>query len=862
MNTNTDGTFTINTGVIAGNHYSLTIKAQNAAGTSVASTSYPVLTIPGQPAVSNIVPGTTSIAFSYARNVSDASNSVATYLYSLDGSTYIDMSSNTDGTFTINSGVIAGNSYNLSIKAQNTAGTSVASNSSSVVTYPSPPILNSVTRGYNSIRFTYTAPTNGNVSIDRYAYSLSGDTNYIDISYNGQYLTDGSYTITNNIVAGTLYKIRIKSRNATGYSQTYAMDNTGVIPYTTPGVPTINVIEGSFNNIRFTYSPPISNGYDTITKYAYSIDASNYYDIGTDGSYTIYNSANITLIPATRYYVRLKAYNAAGYSQPFVDTVGAVPYTIPNAPTINNVVAGNQTLTVTFTPSPVDVGTPITYYRFSLNNGVTFPYTSTTSPFTITGLTNGTAYTVKMDAYDIAGDSIDSNSFGPITPYTYPSAPTITNVTQDASKIYVYFNTPNNNGSAILGYKYSTNGTYQTVAGLTSPILITNLTNGIAVNITLKAYNLAGDSAASNASASITPYTIPDPPTITRIQPITGSIQVYFTPPNFNGGNTITGYKYSLDGGAYQTISTASPFTIGGIANGAIVSVVLKATNAAGDSYVSNTFTTATNSVPYPPTITSVTAGINKITFTFDAPGFDGGQPITNYVYSIDASHYVYMNTTTAGTYIIEDGAYDISSNYYVNMIPGNAYTVILKAENSIGRSTGSTSNAVIPYDVTDPPTINGISTTDSILFLYFTPPVNTNGSNIISYKYSLNDGPYTTIDTSSSPIIIGNILPDQSYYVYLKTTNAAGDSAPSNPSNTIVAASLVKPSANVTVDAAERTSQYTAVGIANDIISNLTSSSTNTNTNTSGATKNPYAPVGAVSSSNYLALKKYFSTR
>ena len=94
----------------------------------------------------------------------------------------------------------------------------------------------------------------------------------------------------------------------------------------------------------------------------------------------------------------------------------------PTAPTISSVIAANGSLTVAFTAG-TDGGSPITNYKYSIDgtNYVALNPAATTSPFTISGLTNGTSYSVSIKAVNEIGDSIASNAVAGI-----PVAPTPT----------------------------------------------------------------------------------------------------------------------------------------------------------------------------------------------------------------------------------------------------------------------------------------------------------------------------------------------------------------------------------------------------------------------------------------------------
>ena len=82
--------------------------------------------------------------------------------------------------------------------------------------------------------------------------------------------------------------------------------------------------------------------------------------------------------------------------------------TAASAPTITGITPGNGTLSVAFTAPSSNGGAAITNYKVSTDGGTTFTAVSpaaTTSPITISGLTNGTSYTVKIRAVNAAGEA-------------------------------------------------------------------------------------------------------------------------------------------------------------------------------------------------------------------------------------------------------------------------------------------------------------------------------------------------------------------------------------------------------------------------------------------------------------------------
>jgi hypothetical protein len=83
--------------------------------------------------------------------------------------------------------------------------------------------------------------------------------------------------------------------------------------------------------------------------------------------------------------------------------------TAPSAPMLYQLIATNENLILNFTLGS-DGGSAITDIEYSTNNGVTWVSSGeTSSPFAVTGLTNGTTYQVAVRAKNVAGTSASSN---------------------------------------------------------------------------------------------------------------------------------------------------------------------------------------------------------------------------------------------------------------------------------------------------------------------------------------------------------------------------------------------------------------------------------------------------------------------
>ena len=102
-------------------------------------------------------------------------------------------------------------------------------------------------------------------------------------------------------------------------------------------------------------------------------------------------------------------------------TVQLAPSTIPSAPTSLTATAGDGEAVISFTQGS-DGGSAITNYKYSIN-GSTYTAlspTSSTSPITVSGLTNGTTYSIYLKAVNANGDSSASSAVS-----VTPVAPTI-----------------------------------------------------------------------------------------------------------------------------------------------------------------------------------------------------------------------------------------------------------------------------------------------------------------------------------------------------------------------------------------------------------------------------------------------------
>ncbi len=258
---------------------------------------------------------------------------------------------------------------------------------------------------------------------------------------------------------------------------------------------------------------------------------------------------------------------------------------------------------------------------------------------------------------------------------------------------------------------------------------------------------------------------LPAVPTITSITPNNEALTVSFTPGV--GGGPVTNYAYSINGSAGPFIplapaSVASPFTIEGLENGEGYDVCIVAlSSSSASSAPSNMVEAVPAREPDAPAGIVAAPGDREATISF-TPGYDGGSPITDYLYSID-NGVTFLPAESTATPIVISG-----------LTNGVTYLVRLKATNEIGNSNSSNPVSVVPAGVPDPPTSLDAVPGKTAAYIYFTPGAN-RGSVITNYSYSIDDGAYQSAGTTASPIVVSGLTLGNTYQVRLKATNAIG---------------------------------------------------------------------------------------
>lgn len=778
--------------------------------------------VPAAPTLNSVTPsdGTLTVAFTAGSNMG---SSITGYEYTTDGTTYAPLPSpfttitqqSSDGASLVN-----GTSYPIAIKAVNANGESDASNTVNATPCipPDAPTITSIDNGDKTLSVNFNPPgSDGHGTISTYQYSTDGG---------GTWKARASGTTASPLVIGTVsgsssvltngssYSVKIRAVNASGTGA--ASDPLSAVPGQA-SAPSITDIAPSDKQLSVAFNPPSNNGGATLTTYQYSTDGGSTWktrDTGTILSpltITTESDTSSALTNGTSYNIELRAVN--GLTTALVSTpVAATPAVAPGAPSITSVTAGDGSLAVDFDAPNPDGDPPTQGYEYTTNGTDWHAASQTTSPITISGLTNGTTYHVQLRALNsvltgTASTAVDG------TP-GQASAPTINSIDPGDGSLSVNFTGSSDNGGAtITTYDYSTDGGAHWKAlsspSTSSPLVIDTesdttsaLQNGMSYDVKIRAVNGLVDGVASN-QISGTPRTTPSAPSIVSVTNADTELDVLLAQPSSNGGDPITSYEYTTDSGTTwaaltepnpepvlpsgQVLRTFTATSDGtALTNGSEYHVSVRAVNGAGGGDAS-TSATGVPGQASAPTINQIDPAESELSVDFNAPVNDGGSPITGYEYSTDAG--TSWQPRSGGALVSPLVITTLSTDGTTPLSNGVSYPVEIRAVNALTTGAASDPTSATPRAVPNRPTINSITNGDGQLTVDFAAPTDQGGSAITNYEYSTDHGTsWLALDPASTNLSMvidkpssgasGPLTNGTEYPVEIRAVNAAGSGA------------------------------------------------------------------------------------
>jgi len=189
-------------------------------------------------------------------------------------------------------------------------------------------------------------------------------------------------------------------------SSTVAQLSAAVVP----GAPTIGDATAGDGSATVSFTAPANTGSGAITGYLLACNAGNS-TVSTTGAASPLTVTGLT--NGTQYSCTVAAQNQSGTgaSSSAVSVTPAGSVTIPGAPTGVSATTGNATISVSFT-APANTGgaTVLTYTATCTAGSASKSASGTSSPLSVTGLTNGTAYSCTVKAANSAGSGPASSA--------------------------------------------------------------------------------------------------------------------------------------------------------------------------------------------------------------------------------------------------------------------------------------------------------------------------------------------------------------------------------------------------------------------------------------------------------------------
>ena len=307
---------------------------------------------------------------------------------------------------------------------------------------PGIPRTLSVVPGDGSVTASWSPPRdNGGSPITH--YTVYWDGNSITTS-------DMSYTVT-GLINGTSYAVSVTANNKYGQSSPAATTVVLRPPESVPGMPQNVVVTPGDQSLEVSWSPPLDDGGSPIV--GYSIE---YYGTRSDGKHagngtyylayprSLSRTVGYGLVNGVSYDVSVTAINQFGHGPPATTT--AVPAGVPGAPLSLTGVVRDSRLDLSWWAPNSDDPLSISEYIVSWGTGsTTVNSTSSHVSYSITGLNNGTPYTVSVITTNQHGQS--SAAAIRRTPVGVPGVPRGLSAVAGDGSLSVSWSPPANDGA-------------------------------------------------------------------------------------------------------------------------------------------------------------------------------------------------------------------------------------------------------------------------------------------------------------------------------------------------------------------------------------------------------------------------------
>jgi hypothetical protein len=777
------------TGLTNGTEYTFTVAATNTAGTgavSVASQGVVPKSVPGVPTELYASEGDASAVLTW--RAPDASGSpILRYLVKVfdmldNGGTLVNTQEVAGSPATI-TGLTNGGLYRFTVTAENAVGQgpeSERSNEMVPVGLPTAPRNVRATAGNRRVLVEWMPPEYGG-GVPTRIYRVRGyaaGTLVRDIS------TIGTSLDVTDLANGTAYQFAVSATSSAGEGPAAPLTDP-VIPRAVPSMPRAVVATPGNGQVSLSWAAPQDDGGNPVTLYTVRVlVGSTVQDTRTTtGTSLIVGS----LSNGTAYGFTVAATNSEGQGLPSA-VVQATPRTVPDVPQDVQVSRGDGQIQVTWAVPLGDGGSPITHYtvRAYIGSTVARTQTSSTTSATVTGLTNGTAYTFRVSAHNAAGEGPASAATASIQPGRAPTAPQNLVASPGNQEVVLTWSAPADiGGLAISRYvvRTSSGGSLlRTGFVTTTTASIGVLNNGQAYTFTVSAENAAGE-GPTVGPVTATPRTVPGAPTGISTTPGNQQVTVSWTAPTVDGGSPVTGYSvqvYSSTGTPLRTqASSTTSATVTGLTNGTGYLFAVRAVNAAGEGPLSpQSGTTTPRTVPGAPRNVTATPGNSQVVLAWVAPADNGGAAISGYTV-----------TLSAGGSVVRTESASASPLTLTGLTNGTEYGFTVSATNTAGTGAATAPVLATPRTVPGAPRNVTAMPGNSQVVLAWAAPADNGGAAISGYTVTLSAGGSVvrTESASASPLTLTGLTNGTAYTLTVAAENVAGRGPAAGPAEAVI---------------------------------------------------------------------------
>ena len=417
-------------GLANGTMYFYTVAAVNSAGVSPQSSeasATPVLvqaTVPTAPQSLAATGANGLTRLSWTAPASNGGSPVTSYnLYrgtSPGAESATPIVTNISSTNVTDTSVVNGTTYYYKVAAVNAVGVSPQSGEASAqpqATVPSAPTGLAASGGNNSVMLSWTVPNSDGGSpitgYDVYRGTTAGGESATPVATN---VALSTFT-DSGVVNGTTYYYKVAALNGVGLSpKSGEAQATPQQAATAPSAPQGLTASSGNGVVRLSWSAPASDGGAAVNGYnvyrGTSAGGESATPVATNVTTRSFTDSGLT--NGTTYYFTVAAINAVGISPKSTEASATPQATVPSAPLMVTVGAGNATVAVSWSIPATDGGSPITsynVYRGTSAGGESATPVATnvaTTSYTDNGVTNGTRYFYTVAAVNAVGVSAHS----------------------------------------------------------------------------------------------------------------------------------------------------------------------------------------------------------------------------------------------------------------------------------------------------------------------------------------------------------------------------------------------------------------------------------------------------------------------